>query len=252
MVVAEGPIVEGDAERFNELAQEADRDDAGLITLVLNSPGGSVAAAFEMVKAIDTVRVYAVVPDNALCASACASLLYASAEKHMVLGTGRLALHTCYRYGSQGAEPSALCNEIIAQNAVLHGVPYAAVDSFNDVGPARLVEVDASMACRVWLCRPNPAGESPAGPIQASFDCKKASSVPERLICADRLLARLDRDLATAYREALAAASDPTALRRSSVAAWKQRETTCRDKECVKQWFENQLQVLFKVKYPTR
>lgn len=245
IVVGEGPIVEGDAARFEAVAQQADRDDAGLITLALSSPGGSVLAALEMVEAMDTIRVYAVVPDNAFCASACASVLYVSAEKHMVLGTGRLGFHTCYRHGSQRAEPSSLCNEVVGRNAFLHGVSYAAVDMFTyDFGPERLAGVDRKLACAIGLCRPNPAGERPARAIQASFDCKRANSVPERLICSDPELARLDRDLAAAYREALAAASDSVAIRRRSIAAWKQREAMCRDRECVKQWFKTQLQVL--------
>lgn len=247
IVVGEGPIVEGDASRFEAAAQQADRDDAGLITLALSSPGGSVRAALEMVDVMDTIGVYAVVPDNAFCASACASVLYVSAEKHMVLGTGRLGLHTCYRHSKQGAEPSSLCNETIGKNAILHGVPYAAVEWFiQDFGPERLAIVDRTTACEAWLCRPNPAGERPAGDIQASFDCKKAKSVPERLICSDRELARLDRDLAAAYREALATASDSVAVRRRGIAALKQREAMCRDRECVKQWFKNQLQVLWR------
>ena len=40
-----------------------------------------------------------------------------------------------------------------------------------------------------------------SGPIQASFSCVKASSVIDRTICGDRLLAGWDRSVATAYRQ---------------------------------------------------
>jgi uncharacterized protein YecT (DUF1311 family) len=43
-----------------------------------------------------------------------------------------------------------------------------------------------------------------------SFDCAKARSVVERLICAEPDLARADRDLAASYRRALAASRTPT------------------------------------------
>lgn len=70
MVIGEGAIQEGDARKFQAIARLADRDKEGLVILVLNSPGGNVEAAFRVVDAMDKVRVYTAVPDNARCASA--------------------------------------------------------------------------------------------------------------------------------------------------------------------------------------
>ena len=88
MVIGEGKIQDGDAARFQSVARLADRDDEGLVTLVLNSPGGNVEAAFRLVDAMDKVRVYTAVPDHARCASACASIVFASGERRSVVGSG--------------------------------------------------------------------------------------------------------------------------------------------------------------------
>ncbi len=75
VIIGEGPTIDGDAERFLAIVPLATRDKYGNVTLVLNSPGGSVAAAFALVNAMDQVEVSTIVPDNALCASACASIV---------------------------------------------------------------------------------------------------------------------------------------------------------------------------------
>ncbi|NEX94488.1 DUF1311 domain-containing protein [Caulobacter sp. 17J65-9] len=47
------------------------------------------------------------------------------------------------------------------------------------------------------------AASQAAGPVVASFDCAKASTALEKLICSDAALAKADRDLAAAYAAAL-------------------------------------------------
>lgn len=118
MIVAEGRIQTGDADRFMALAKIADRDDEGLVTLILNCPGGNVEAAFRFVDAMDKVRVYTAVPNNASCASACASILFASGERRGVLGSGLLGFHSCYRRHGGNYVEDSLCNEVIAANAM--------------------------------------------------------------------------------------------------------------------------------------
>lgn len=72
----------------------------------------------------------------------------------------------------------------------------------------------------------------------ASFDCAKAKSAPERLICADSELSALDDEASVLYSQARARASDAekARLKAEQVAAWKERERTCTTKECVKDW----------------
>ena len=78
-------------------------------------------------------------------------------------------------------------------------------------------------------------------PATPSFDCRKARSVAEHLICSDDELASLDAQLATASAKAIRASQDPSALRRENVAAWEERERTCHDKACLRTWFETRL-----------
>jgi len=155
LIIAEGVISEGDDAKFRIAVQSADRDAKGYVTLVLDSLGGSVSAAFALVRAMDEVKVYALVPDNALCASACASILYISAPRHLVVGSGRLGFHTCYVARGESNDASPLCNDAIAENAVSHGTDYALVDIWNyDYGPTKMAWLDKKGACQIGLCRP--------------------------------------------------------------------------------------------------
>lgn len=86
--------------------------------------------------------------------------------------------------------------------------------------------------------------QAAAAPRQTSFDCAKAKSVPEKLICSDDELAALDLKLSGVFAAALKRSSDPAALRRAGAAAWKQRESQCIDKQCLVSWFNQRLEAL--------
>lgn len=73
--------------------------------------------------------------------------------------------------------------------------------------------------------------------VQPSFDCAKARSTPERIICADAELARLDRELGRLHARAKAAAPDAADFKRENDAQWKLREQTCRDRSCLMEWY---------------
>ena len=72
---------------------------------------------------------------------------------------------------------------------------------------------------------------------KSSSDCTKARSVPEKMICSDAELARLDRDLARVYLRAGKLTSDRAAFRRQTQEEWRMREATCRDRECLLRWY---------------
>ncbi|TFZ07037.1 hypothetical protein EZ313_10590 [Ramlibacter henchirensis] len=80
---------------------------------------------------------------------------------------------------------------------------------------------------------PPAAGER----VSPSFDCDKARSVPERIICADPDLSRQDRELGRLYARAREASPNPGAFRRHSDARWADRERQCRDRECLQRWY---------------
>jgi len=101
-----------------------------------------------------------------------------------------------------------------------------------------------------------PAAPQPRAPVVAaapapapqgarpSFDCGKARSVPEKLICADSELAQMDRDLGRLHARAKNAAPDAAAFRRQNDAEWRRREANCRDRECLLQWYTHRRQQL--------
>lgn len=67
----------------------------------------------------------------------------------------------------------------------------------------------------------------------ASFDCAKATSKVERLICADQSLSTLDDQLAAVYRQARAIAADDAVEPKASQRTWMQRRNACIDVDCV-------------------
>lgn len=79
---------------------------------------------------------------------------------------------------------------------------------------------------------------------QPSFDCDKAQSTPEKLICADAELARLDRDLGELYSRARRLASDAEAFQRVSDREWRRRESECTDRDCLLRWYAQRRQQL--------
>ena len=70
-----------------------------------------------------------------------------------------------------------------------------------------------------------------------SFDCARAQSRPEQIICSDAQLAQLDRELGRLHARARTASSDPAAFRRQNDQEWRDRESTCRDRECLLRWY---------------
>lgn len=84
---------------------------------------------------------------------------------------------------------------------------------------------------------PAPQPQRQARRSSPSFDCSKARSTTEKLICDDEDLARQDRELGRIHSRAKQAAADPRAFQRESDAEWAQREATCTDRECLQRWY---------------
>ncbi|APR37239.1 DUF4236 domain-containing protein [Paraburkholderia sp. SOS3] len=75
---------------------------------------------------------------------------------------------------------------------------------------------------------------------QTSFDCSKARSDAEHLVCNDPELAADDVELASIYAKAKAAATDQIAFKVRTRAEWNYREQTCHDRECLVRWYADQ------------
>ena len=68
---------------------------------------------------------------------------------------------------------------------------------------------------------------SPALAAQPSFDCTKAGTTTEHLLCERAPLAELDVELAGLYRQALARSANPSALRRQQSQWLAERDRAC-------------------------
>ena len=83
-----------------------------------------------------------------------------------------------------------------------------------------------------------PAPRTDVAPrVRPSFDCSRARSNSERLICSDPQLAQLDRELGNLHARVRNETSDPDGFRRRSEDEWRRREFVCRDKECLLDWY---------------
>lgn len=69
------------------------------------------------------------------------------------------------------------------------------------------------------------------------FDCHKARSIPEKMVCSDAELAQLDRELGRVYVRAKNATPDRAAFLRQQNQEWLRRESTCRDRDCLLRWY---------------
>ncbi|MDI1279665.1 lysozyme inhibitor LprI family protein [Methylobacter sp.] len=83
-----------------------------------------------------------------------------------------------------------------------------------------------------------------APPAQAaSFDCAKAQSKVEKLICADASITKLDEELNAAYNAALQDEKQVDSIRQTQK-QWMKERNNCFDAACVKQAYEDRLKAL--------
>ncbi len=82
----------------------------------------------------------------------------------------------------------------------------------------------------------------------ASFDCTKASSKTEKMICADLRTSELDSLMDRAYKRALSKALNPNDVKQNQ-RNWLKQRNQCTDIACVKQQYEQQLTQLREIQY---
>ncbi|WP_367158516.1 hypothetical protein AB1W24_13805 [Bordetella avium] len=76
----------------------------------------------------------------------------------------------------------------------------------------------------------------------ASFDCSKARSIPERLICSTPELSAADDHLKIIFDAARSKSETKEQLDNMARQAWRWREQNCRDIPCLRQWYQDQRQ----------
>jgi len=77
----------------------------------------------------------------------------------------------------------------------------------------------------------------------ASFDCDKATTKVEKMICADAELSKLDEELAAVYKTALQNAQQTSSIQQVQK-QWLKGRNGCADAACVKQAYEARLKEL--------
>lgn len=73
----------------------------------------------------------------------------------------------------------------------------------------------------------------------ASFDCNKAATLVEMMICNDAELSRLDDELSLIYKQAKATTKDPLVFKQQTKSSWLWREKNCQTKACLVSWYTN-------------
>jgi uncharacterized protein YecT (DUF1311 family) len=217
-IKATGPIEYGDAGKLQLLAPEASVDEKGLRRILLESPGGNVAAAMKLAEVIRSNNFVTDVSSE--CASACAMVLYPAGRYFMLLDGGKLGFHSCYNVKTSSEMPE--CTEAIATFAASNGFPYGSIKVFASLaGPAEMHWVTNVLAHCYGMERligdPAPVTVStlcpavrsalisgnfrePDRPLGPSFDCNKAKVPAEFLLCSDAELMHLDALLGELYR----------------------------------------------------
>ncbi|WP_186079295.1 lysozyme inhibitor LprI family protein [Burkholderia gladioli] len=94
----------------------------------------------------------------------------------------------------------------------------------------------------------NPAlASAGSGAFAPSFNCSKARSDAEHLICADAELSAKDVELASLFARARAAVVDKAAFRERTRQQWNYRESACHDRECLVRWYDAQRTTLSQI-----
>lgn len=78
----------------------------------------------------------------------------------------------------------------------------------------------------------------------ASFDCGKASTDVEKLICADSQVSALDGELAQAYQNALAGSASPAALKAAQKSWLAKVRNPCKDSACLIRAYQQRIKAL--------
>lgn len=81
----------------------------------------------------------------------------------------------------------------------------------------------------------------------ASFDCRKATTSTEKLICADPLLSELDEILAKEYRLAMKRTSDSPTVKTSQRLWLTSARAQCAEPDCLKQAYSERITALMSI-----
>lgn len=83
--------------------------------------------------------------------------------------------------------------------------------------------------------------------LAASFDCTKARTKQEKMICNDAELSAYDSRLLPLYKKARKATGNSPEFRRNGKKSLQWRAKHCKDKTCLMKWYKNREKELIKL-----
>ena len=78
----------------------------------------------------------------------------------------------------------------------------------------------------------------------AGFDCAKAGSVVEKLVCSDNELSKADEALPAIYSRALAGSAKPAEFRKEEIDWIRTKRDSCLNRECLADAYKKRIEVL--------
>ena len=134
-----GVIDRGTADKFKENIISIPIQAHGYPILLLDSPGGNVDEALYMSELMKENKVHTIIPNNSICASACASIIFIAGHYRTMEVYGLFGQHSCAKGNTEDKD----CNEIISQHAVEHGVSHGSVAAFlRYASPEKMIWLD--------------------------------------------------------------------------------------------------------------
>jgi hypothetical protein len=121
-----GTIDRGSFEKFQSVALNVPIVKHGYRILLLDSGGGSVDEALKIAQLVRQNKFHTVIPNNAECASACASIIFISGNPRTIEPFGLFGQHSCSTAGIKDGK----CNKQIAEFGVRNGVSYGSIAAF--------------------------------------------------------------------------------------------------------------------------
>lgn len=135
LITIEGDIKAGDAEKFKRLALEIKNG-----VVALDSPGGALAPALEIGRAIQLAGFATYVPENSLCTSSCA-LIWVAGARRLLASSARVGFHASYRDNNGRLEEVGVANAMIGRYLTLLNLPERSVMFATTASPTNILWV---------------------------------------------------------------------------------------------------------------
>jgi hypothetical protein len=158
MILARGPIIPGDSNRFVDFLQAMPSTDR-ITALALDSPGGNVLEAETMAEAIVGLHASIFVGEGGECSSAC-FLLFAAGSRRIVRPDALIGVHSVSENGEETMSSMAVTTAMARDLAGL-GVPPAIIGKLVQTPPGRATWLTPSDLASMGATVLDPANSRP-------------------------------------------------------------------------------------------